>query len=477
MPRQLAFLIYVGFIIWLFRADMKLRRAGSWALLIPGLWLAITGSRPVTYWLGSYGDLGTTNVEGNAINMVIFGALMVAALFVLQRRAFDWGAVLMNNKALIAIYLYFLLSFVWSFYPLPTMKRILKDFGCVLMVLVFLTEPDPIRAARIIFTRCAYLLFPLSVLLIKYYPEYGRMYAKNWELMYTGVTTHKNTLGLVVVVFGLMVVLDLLAIRKDREGVGTGKAFYIRCLILLMGSWLLFMSNSKTSLLCLILGLGVYWASHHLEKLRNPRSALLACVSLLVSVALIQVVFDVKRTVIEGVGRNETLTGRTEMWEVIRAQKTNPILGWGFYAFWDTPAARAYNEEGETSYVTAHNGYLDMYLDGGGLALLLFAVLVFMTGNKVFLGLFTEDPYRRARFMFFVIALVYNCSESSFFRMDPLWSMFLLVAINYSRVPEPERNFSRLVDEPGTAPVRGWEGVALGPDNLQPERFHGSVQS
>ena len=44
------------------------------------------------------------------------------------------------------------------------------------MVLVILTEKRPYEAVGVILRRLAFLLLPLSVLFIRYYPDLGREY-------------------------------------------------------------------------------------------------------------------------------------------------------------------------------------------------------------------------------------------------------------------------------------------------------------
>ena len=65
----------------------------------------------------------------------------------------------------------------WSEEPFVASKRWLKDFGNVVMVLVLLTEKNPLDAVRAVFVRCAYLLVPLSVLFVKYYVWLGKVYS------------------------------------------------------------------------------------------------------------------------------------------------------------------------------------------------------------------------------------------------------------------------------------------------------------
>jgi len=160
MPPQLALLAGYCLVFWLLREDMKMRKAGSWALLIPGLLIAIQGSHPLSYWLSGGSEEGAEN----PIDTIITAGLIVAAVFVGRKRGLDWGGLVGRNKALFLIYFYFALSAIWSDLPLMSLKRIFKDFGLVPIALVFLTERDPIEAIRAVFVRVSYILFPFSII-------------------------------------------------------------------------------------------------------------------------------------------------------------------------------------------------------------------------------------------------------------------------------------------------------------------------
>ncbi len=444
MSPQLALLLCVGFILWLFRSDIKLRRLPSLDLWIPGIWLAIIGSRPLGYWLGGGGGVDDTAVEGNPINQIVQGGLMLASLVILHRRAFDWGGFLRANKALIGIYLFFALSALWSYYPFASAKRICRDFGSVLMVLVILSEGDPLAAATLLFVRISYLLFPLSILFIKYYPNIGRMHSRGWETLYSGVTTHKNTLGMVVMVFGLMIVLDILELRRQGDPSVRKTSLRIRFGMLLMGAWLLVKCDSKTSLLCILIGLCVLCGGQYVLRMQSPGRAIAACLAAALCFGALDWIFDISGTVFTALGRNETLTGRTEVWQMVMEQPINPIIGCGFLSFWDSPLVLAYNENTAIPYNESHNGYLDAYADGGALALLLLAILLLVASKKTMEELFTGSLFGRASFMFFVIALVYNWSESSFFRLNgPLWFTLLLAIVKRP----PRRTVLKKVDD------------------------------
>ena len=175
MPPVLAALLTAVFVFFLFARDARHAKEGqSWALWIPVLWMAITGSRFVSQWIDP-GHAGVTEgTEGSPIDAIYFGTLIVVGIGVLVRRRVALGELVRKNGWLVAFLVYSLASVLWSDFPSIASKRWIKTLGHPVMALIILTEPDPVNAFRTVMKRCAYLLLPLSVLLIKYFPEYGR---------------------------------------------------------------------------------------------------------------------------------------------------------------------------------------------------------------------------------------------------------------------------------------------------------------
>jgi O-antigen ligase len=74
----------------------------------------------------------------------------------------------------------------------------------------------------------------------------------------------------------------------------------------------------------------------------------------------------------------------------------------------------------------AHDGYLDMYLDGGFVGLtILFCVLV-TSGGRILRNL-SLNRYYYLRFSFLVLAIVGNLTESNFARPSAFWFTTVLV--------------------------------------------------
>ena len=428
MPAYLALFLCYAFIAWLLRRDMQWRSAGSAALLIPAVWIGIIGSRPVTYWLGPVRP--GSNLEGSAVNTLVLGALMVASLIVLARRNVSWGELLQRNKALFLIYGFFVISASWSELPGASFKRVVKDFGCVLAALVVLTEKDPMQALRATMVRVAYVLFPLSIVFIKYFPHIGRQFTRAGDPMCTGVTIQKNSLGEMLFVFLLVIIWDLIVIWKQQQPLSKAAKLqkWIHMGMIFLGSWLLLMSDSKTSQVCFVIGLLTLWATGRLIRMRNGNQVLTAGLVILIGLGSLDKTFHLSEAVIRALGRNPNLTGRTEIWKAIMDEKPDHGIGEGFYIFWDTEKGKRV-VDALITVSSAHQGYLEVYIDGGVVGCVLLGVLLISGFLRIRHRLFKNQPIGRIGLAIWATALVYNLSESSFFRLDPLWFVLLLVLL------------------------------------------------
>ena len=426
MPRQLILLACYGFIVWLIRKDMAWRRIGSRALLIPGIWIAVQGSRPVSYWLGGGGG------DSGSINTIWFAAFLVISVMVLMNRQLNWGAVFQNNKALFLIYGFLLCSVTWSESPGDSLKRLIKDFECVPVALVFFTERNVQHAIRAVYVRVAYILFPLSVVFIKYFPEIGRSFSRAGEAMFGGVTTQKNSLGETVFVFSLFVVWDLVVLLRGEKRAGRTAQIWIRIGLLLIGLWLLEICDSQTSLLCLLIGSGIYWGCGRLLRMANGKRWLITILIGLICVIALDKTLNLSDMIIRAMGRDPSLTGRTDIWRLVLEQQDSPWIGNGYFIFWDSQAGMAVIES-FMQINSAHNGFLEMYLDGGLIGGMLLVLFLLVVGKRVIDRTFTGHPLGRMGLVFWLLAILYNFSESSFFRLDVLWFTLLLMAIECGR--------------------------------------------
>src|SRR5687768_13157194 len=212
MPPIVASVLFYSVIAWLMYTQSKGPKVSA-ALWLATLDFAFAASKPITFWVmgNDYRYTDPSVIEGDPITRTTLILLFVAGFGVLLRRRLRIGQVIALNPALVVLMLYLALSVIWSHDPFIALKRYFREIGHIIMVLVVLTDVDPIQAIQRVLVRCAYVLVPLSVLYAKYYPGLGRSY-NQWtgEVMYTGVTTNKNTLGMLAMLMALFLVWRLL---------------------------------------------------------------------------------------------------------------------------------------------------------------------------------------------------------------------------------------------------------------------------
>jgi len=69
--------------------------------------MLVLGSRPLSFWLG-IGAAGSTNLEGNWFDRLLYVGLIFAAICILSQRQISWGTLIAQNKALLLFYLFLL---------------------------------------------------------------------------------------------------------------------------------------------------------------------------------------------------------------------------------------------------------------------------------------------------------------------------------------------------------------------------------
>src|SRR5262249_40579559 len=98
------------------------------------------------------------------------------------------------------------------------LKRWIKSVGDPVMMLIVMTDEQPVAALRRLFSRTGFILMPISVLWNKYYPNLGHDYDQ-WTggMSFTGVARDKNTLCLISFVLSLGALWQVIAlIQSDR---------------------------------------------------------------------------------------------------------------------------------------------------------------------------------------------------------------------------------------------------------------------
>lgn len=437
MPPALATLVFVAGILVMFRLDRDPHARVSRALWIPTLWMLIAGSRMISEWqVGAEIESPDQYFEGSPVDRLVLTGLLAAGLAVLLSRARASGLFLRRNIPILLFFAFCGASVIWSDYPSVAFKRWTKALGDVVMVMVVLTDREPSAAIRRLFARTAFLLIPLSVLLVKYYPEWGRGYDRwTWTPYYGGVAIGKNGLGYVCLVFGLASLWRLFSTFRPAPERASGSRL-AHAAVVAMALWLFWIADSATSFACFFIG-GTLLAITTLPGLaRAPSAPHLVTGGIVVAVFTV-VLLNAGTGLVAAMGRDTTLTGRTELWDTLLKMIVEPLLGAGFESFW-------LGERVERLWAIywwrprqAHNGYLELFLNLGWVGVFLITVVI-ACGYRNVVALFRTDPAAGSLGLsLLVVALIYNLTEAAFKMMHPVWIAFLLAV----SVPAASRCF------------------------------------
>ena len=95
-------------------------------------------------------------------------------------------------------------------------QEMAQGFGNLVMAVIILTEQDPGAAFGVTLRRLAFLLMPPSILFIKYYPAFGRVYHMGLPL-FIGVASQKNGLGQLCLITGIYFCWGIVVRRWEKE--------------------------------------------------------------------------------------------------------------------------------------------------------------------------------------------------------------------------------------------------------------------
>jgi O-antigen ligase len=432
LPPVVGLWLTFAFIYFLFRRESREETSVSAALWIPLIWVLITGSREVSQWisLGSGGDPAPE--EGSPIDAATFFSLIAAGLYVLNKRQVNLAEFAKNNQWLTIFLVYCLVAVVWSDFPFIALKRWIKILGHPIMALIVLTEPEPKEAVRRLLKRSAYVLIPLSICFIKYYPQYGRAFSY-WtgEAYNTGVSLDKNSLGSDCMIFGLFFFWNTLQAFQIKNRKARRSEVLVSVGFLAMVWWLMSQASSATSLTAMLVGMFTI-VLVGLQVVNKRFIATYLVIGILVF-AVLEPIFGIYSSVVKSLGRDVTLTGRTDVWQEVFKLQDNPIFGLGFESFWLGKRLEILWTKFPFHPYQAHSGYIETYLNLGIVGVVLVAGQFIGTFGKIRRDLLRRFEFARFRLGFLLAIVFYNYTEAVFVTTSLLWTMFFLIAADYPR--------------------------------------------
>lgn len=227
-----------------------------------------------------------------------------------------------------------------------------------------------------------YVLLNLLVPII--FPAFGTT-ASSDGFSWQGVAGHKNNLA------ASMVMSATLFLDLGIYGYKCRRIFWIAAGI---ASIILLLSQGKASL-AIFVGLSFLLPLYGIVTRQYKLRTLIFLLVFPLGLALVvTILLNIEFIVIDFLGKDMEFTGRIPLWNyLIQRGLEKPWLGYGYGAFWTNPAETlriALNTPWMTSIANgakghAHNAYIDLFLQLGGVGLLLTALSLLAVSIRVIL--------------------------------------------------------------------------------------------
>lgn len=357
--------------------------------------------------------------ESSAILRLMWLPVYAVTLVMIAARPGATFRVIASSPLLVGLVVLTMVSVLWSLAPDVTLRR---SFALIMTSLFgfWFAARWSWRDAILIIATSFFILAILSVIFALAIPSIGvdhAVHAGAWK----GIWWEKNTLG-AMMAWGSVSALAAAQINPERRWTWRTMAVLCTALVLL--------STSKTALLAWVLGVGGI-AGIGLCRQGFGFAAMTLCLSLTGAVLAGMALLIAPIEALELLGRDATLTGRTDIWGVLLDQiRAAPWTGYGYRAYWVAETGPVFWVRQETAWdvPTAHNGWLETALAIGLPGVALLVMVYFRALARGLSHLFS------GQYVYFVLPWIamlglVSISESNFLQQNGLsWTLFVFAA-------------------------------------------------
>jgi exopolysaccharide production protein ExoQ len=398
----------------------------AWALLMPLVFFAVHGNFSFEQGASiagenslvgliparNLGTLGYIVIPGIAYSVIV--TLIVANV----RAVLSLSVSKMKTLTFLALLT--ICSAAWSQNPMRStyngMFYLLGTLFAYYMVLRF--EPEQLMD---IVTMAGVLICSLGLVMVLFFPQFGIAHEGRYAYVWKGIFMDRTSAA-----------KCLVFLLSPAIVFGYRRLNLLRMVYILMVISLIVMAHSATAVVVLsvyIAFMAMLYVSHRLEWRTTLVLAGFLCVAV---VLLALLVIPFASDIAALLGRDLTLTGRTEIWSaVLQSIGKRPLLGYGYYAYWLGLTGESANAILRTHWVFgyAHNGMLEILLQLGfvGLAVFLMTLTAAMKNAWLCLrhgGSIGLDWY----IGLIVLTILYNVDEATVVWPNELLSILYVVA-------------------------------------------------
>lgn len=393
---------------------------------LPFLVLMFSAGLPLTYKLEAarpmdaaanaevtMAAIGIQSTGNSTFFVVLISCLYLMAGWALVKKPKIVVTLLFRQWPAFLLIILIAASTFWSHAPEKVMMNVVHNIGTTLIAI-----------AAALFYRSNPWLFPkhlgyvVGVNMVLHLAAVALIpaYAIDWQGRWHGLASHPNTLGALafVVLWSNATVL----IFKKNDPYHLHLIFSVLGIIAMLGS------NSVTSMICSALALLIIYAFYILKKVTRQQRIYLSILGLclFVPITTMWLSKDIDVDVIlKFFGRDSSLTGRLSLWEdAFKVISGHEFLGWSF----DDHMYLV--RTGNMDFPHFHNGFLDLAVNGGLVAILLFFFLLITMTADYFKPSRVGSEITPFSVAFVLALMVFSISEAALVSpRGQLWEIFL----------------------------------------------------
>ncbi len=365
-------------------------------------------------------------IDTETYRLVVFSFVYLLSAWVIYLRRKDFSKLMRGHWIFIAFVLYAMASFLWSANPVKAISSSAHLLGHYLIAVAALLmfRGHEVTVLRV-YSMFSFLFVPACLATALLFPyrnihiETGRWMALTWN---------PNTLGYI----------SLIMVWANVSYFFYATSNWMRLMLILATVGALVLILGSGSVTAASLAVFVIFGVPTFIWFASSRSASeavirIASVSLLVFgvagyfYATSPELFEVNRA-LGSVGRDSSLTGRAGLWEIAwKAIHDKPWFGWSFDFLQSLPTKY------QIRYNQFHNGYLDIMVRGGVVALGFIIIFAVTTAVRIIKIAPMNKRFAASFGVLLIVLMLHNYSEASFGTApNPLWLLFTFIYIGVS---------------------------------------------
>jgi exopolysaccharide production protein ExoQ len=382
-------------------------------------------------FVASEGSKNVTSTVGGLDRFIALSqyAILAVTLIVLLTHWRRTLLVITRNPLVVLFAIYSAISVYWSDFPAISTRSGLLYLSTTCFG-IYLAHRYTLREQMQLIATAIGGLGLMSLLLVLGVPSAGIENNAFRQGAWRGVFYHKNNLGSFMYIGCISAFLMALDCRT----------YYLRLLAWIscgLTFGLVVLSSSKTSLLISVVLISLIPFARSLRWRGRQLIPLLSGLTLVFGSAGVFLVNNYESLLL-GLGKDPTLSGRTDLWRVVtQSALERPWFGFGYEAFWVTDMGRCI---GECAYVrailrfeatSAHNGFIDLLASLGIVGLGIFLVSVGIAYRRaIHTILKTQDASGLWPFLYLMSLLLFTQSESAVLADRSLfWALYVGLAL------------------------------------------------